>query len=245
MTIVAVLDTETTGVEKKDRVVEIAVVQLEVLRYMIKDRVFQTPRVIQMRSYLVKPGVPVSPTARAAHHISDQMLESALTMTELCEQGALEILSDADVVTAHNLEFDASMVEQSSPAGINLLPDRRVCTFQCAKHVFPNELSFSNQALRYSLGLELSDPSSPHRALPDALVTGLLLARMLASHTLEELEALTKLPALLARCPVGKYRGKPWAEVDEGMLRWILTKDFGEDVKYTAAHHLKTRGNHA
>lgn len=119
-----------------------------------------------------------------------------------------------------------------------------ICTFKCALRLWPDAPSHSNQALRYWLdpvGLDRAIASRSHRALPDAYVTAFLLREMLREATVEQLVAWTREPALLTKIAFGKHRGKRWAEVDAGFLRWILTKDFDEDVLLTARAELARR----
>jgi hypothetical protein len=47
--------------------------------------------------------------------------------------------------------------------------------------------------------------------------------------------AWTKEPKLLPTCPIGKFRGKPWPEVEAGFLGWMLRQpDMEEDLKWNA-----------
>ena len=80
-----------------------------------------------------------------------------------------------------------------------------------------------------------------HRAGPDAYVTAHLLLEMLDHVPFETLIEWSSVPALLIRCHIGKERGKLWSDVDSGFLRWLLDKDFDDDVKFTARHHLEQR----
>ena len=63
-----------------------------------------------------------------------------------------------------------------------------------------------------------------------------------AGATLEDMMQWTNEPALLPRCPIGDWRGKPWAEVDDGFLHWILRKIFDrDDVRFCAQKELARR----
>lgn len=224
---VAVTDTETTGLSPEDQVVELAIADTEGNRW----------------SSLVRPTCLVSTEARAVHHISDAMLESAPSMAEILEGRGLEEYAGDAVFVAHNAEFDRRMLLQSGVPE-KTLPARTICTWRCALHLWPEAPRHSNQVLRYYLGLSVveSEDSSPHRALPDVAVTLALLERMLLERSIEELIELTERPALLYRVYFGKYRGSRWQDLEPGYLRWILSKDFDEDVKHTARHWLRELG---
>ncbi len=232
MTTVVVVDTETTGLGEADQVVEVAAVWVP--RRFGGDSGY---------SVLVRPTCPVSLEARAVHHITDVELGDAPTMAALLAGPTGPGLIDADVMACHNLEFDLRMLLQSGVPRA-ALPARAVCTWRCALHLYPDAPGHSNQILRYYLGVEVPPcDGPPHRALPDACVTAAVLGRMLEGHTVEGLEALTQQPALLARVPFGRSRGRPWGEMDRGFLEWVLSprQDFNADVRHTARHWLERR----
>jgi exodeoxyribonuclease X len=254
MTKVCVLDTETTGLGNQDQVIELAIVTVDA----------KARTIISYGTHLIKPTVPISPGARAVHHITDAELESAPTLTALMlgrgmsELDAVKHLSQqtgvvtldqvyhGNAVVAHNAEFDLRMLAQSGMR----LEGPHICTLRAARHIWPEMESHSNQALRYALDLKI-DPSwpltmlPPHRALPDALVTAALLIRMLEMRSVDELIGLTAAPVLQAKVRFGSHRGKPWADMDAGFLSWVLDprRDFDADVKHTAAHWLGLRRN--
>jgi exodeoxyribonuclease X len=236
---IVVVDSETTGMGDTDQVVELAAVRL------IEGPTAEDGSPVwvygQRFSTLVRPTVPVTLEARAVHHISDADLASFPLMGDV----PLPWDPTQDVLAAHNLEFDCRMLLQSGlpPAQ---LPVRRVCTWRCALHLYPESPSHSNQVIRYFTGVDVPPhEGAPHRALPDALVTSAVLAHMLRGHTVEELVDLTTRPALLLRVPFGKSRGRPWADMDTGFLEWVLSpkQDFNEDIKATARYwHERGRG---
>lgn len=221
-----VLDSETTGVDPdKDRVVEIAGAIVDTTKKKI-TKVFEQ---------LVNPGIPIPPEAMAIHHILDRQVADAPTLEEAI---ALHVTPLMDFVpVAHNAEFDSKFIP---------LPGMRwVCTWRCAKHLFPDVMSYSNQALRYALRL-FKEPEAkampPHRARADVWVTANLLLRMLDGRTERDLLSLTEQPILLRTVHFGKHRGEKWADVPRDYLRWILKSDFDRDVEHTARHYLNGKG---
>jgi len=227
--LIAVVDVETTGISETDQVVEWATVTV--------------PGGLRFRA-MVQPTVPISLEARAVHHITDAELEGCWPMSRILNEETSICGEGATVMAAHNLEFDLRMLLQSGVPR-EALPARTVCTWRCALHLYPDSPAHSNQVLRYYLGLEVPPVDEPpHRALPDAVVTAALLERMLTERSLAELEALTGQPALLARVPFGKSRGRPWAEMDRGFCLWVLDprQTFNSDVKHTARHWAQRMG---
>ena len=84
-----------------------------------------------------------------------------------------------------------------------------------------------------------------HRAGPDAYVTAwLVVALMNAGATGKQMVEWTKEPKLLSKCTIGKFRGKPWSDVDAGFLGWMLRQpDMDSDLKWNAAREMKARAS--
>ena len=227
---ILVVDTETTGFETTDEMVEVAAVWIQ-----------ENTRLGHYHS-LIRPHVPVNVEARAVHHITDEELNKAPTLED---SGFSMLLSAADILVAHNVEFDRRMLLQSGVPDA-ALPSRCVCTWRCALHLYPMAPRHSNQVLRYWLGLNIPKLKyHPHRALPDALVTSELLLHMLKENTIEHLEELSTKPALLHTVKFGKRRGLKWQEMDTGFLAWVLSREFGIDEKHTARYWLKEKRDEA
>lgn len=52
----------------------------------------------------------------------------------------------------------------------------------------------------------------------------------------------TKEPRLLPTCPLGKFRGVPWSEVEAGFLGWMLRQPtMEEDLKWNAQREITRR----
>lgn len=241
----AVMDTETTGIDELDQVIEVAGISVRQPGYVG----IKSSREDGRWSTLIKPTVPVTIGARATHHITDGELAHGESLwsaiVDLAEQ--LEPDDHDDVVfVAHNAEFDLRMIRQTCEAAdvdpADVLPDQHICTWICAKHLYPDSPGHSNQVLRYYLGLDTLYPEmslqllapgmAVHRAPADALVTSRLLMEMLRMRTVEELIVLTQTPVLQVYCKMPKHPGKTWAEVaavDPEYMRWILRQ--GPEVK--------------
>jgi exodeoxyribonuclease X len=224
-----VLDTETTGMDETDQVIEMAAVELQLP---------QGKEVNRWRSFLM-PDVYVKPDARAAHHITDDELVGAPTMMELQSTEGLPpaFREEGTIFVAHNMAFDKRLLMQT---GLDI-GDRVLCTWKLARHLYPNAPNHSNQTLRYWLGVEVPPfEGHPHRALPDALVTASVFQHMLGECKVETMFELMDRPVLLTTCYMGENKGKPWADQDVGLLRWVLhpKRTFDVDVIYTARYWL-------
>lgn len=230
MTIIRVIDFETTGTEPPEaEVCEVGVCDLH-----LEDRRIDTPR-----SWLCSVKA-MPPEVRAVHHIS---LAECLGNPPF-EAGDMFREMDVQALAAHNSEFETKFFAAPLPV---------ICTYKAALRVWPNAPSHSNGALRY--WLEDQGKISPdqamtqpaHRAGPDAYVTAhILLALFDAGATGREMVAWTKEPRLLPTCPLGKFRGKPWSEVEAGFLGWMLRQPTMEDdLKWNAQREIARRQGEA
>lgn len=208
--LIAVTDTETTGMEETDQVLELVVGFYD--HDKNQDPVMSSEGYLE---WLIRPTVPVHPAARGIHHITDAELADKPTLAEYLEKYP-DPFYDLDdeyetVLCAHNAEFDVRLLMQSLVAAGHLdwrsdsiLPNRTIDTWVCAKHLWPDAPGHGNQTLRYWLELDRLYPSMtdalrecglpPHRALPDVIVTTHLLRRMLELRSPEELITLTGTP---------------------------------------------------
>lgn len=184
---------------------------------------------------LINPGIPIPPEASAIHHIVDEDVEDAPAFNPTIRRVVSNPAIDAFV--AHSAKFEQQWINAPKPW---------VCTLKCAYTLWPDAPTHGNMALRYWLkpeGLDRTIADAAHRAGPDAYVTAFLVREMLKLRPLAELIEISSKPALTPKCWLGKFHGKPWREVDDGFLVWILSKDFGEDVVFTVKHEIERRKN--
>lgn len=225
MTVVRVIDFETTGTEPPDaQVCEVGICDVEIEARVIRP----------WQAWLC--GVDkMPPDVRAVHHISLIDVEGKPPFDPAS--------CDADTVycfAAHNAEFEGKFFETNKPI---------ICTYKAALRVWPDAFTHSNGGLRYWLedqGLILPEhhmTQPAHRAGPDAYVTAWLLVALLnAGATGKQMIAWTNEPKLLPRCTIGKFRGKPWSEVEAGFLGWMLRQpDMDADLKWNAQRELQRR----
>lgn len=176
------------------------------------------------------------PETRAVHHISAEDCESSAPF----DPDTLDLDDKVTVFAAHNWEFESKFFQPAKPA---------ICTYKSALRVWPDAPSHSNGTLFYWIldqGLikpDLSKSQPFHRAGPDAYATAWILVALLnAGATGKDMVAWTKDPKLLPKCTIGKFRGKPWSEVEDGFLGWMLKQvDMDADLKWNAARELKRR----
>ncbi|MDO9471930.1 MAG: exonuclease domain-containing protein [Caulobacter sp.] len=228
--IIRVIDFETTGMEPPHEVCEVGYCDL----IKTADGWAVDPPV----SWLC--GVrSIPPEVRAIHHITMAEvagLEPFDPAAFFGEEGG----AAAAVIAAHNMEFEAKFL------GAHAVPT--LCTYKAALRVWPEAPGHSNGVLRYwledqgLLSLDHHTAMPPHRAGPDAYVTAHILKALLTRATAREMVGWTREPRLLPTCPIGKFRGKPWSEVEAGFLNWMLGQPTMEaDLKWNAQRELDRR----
>lgn len=235
MTVIAVVDTETTGEDPEAgaELVEAAVVLLDIGTGQQG-----------CWSSLVRPVGPIPPAMSAVHHITAEVLAASEPIErEQARATILGLCAGVDAIAAHHAEFDRRHLPE--------LADKPwICTCRCAKHLWPTAPAYGLQVLRYWRGLQVArlNGLAPHRALYDTLCAAALLADQWQAieppaDPLQVLRELTDRMPLQRVCRFGKHRGKPWGEVPKDYLQWIANKhrqgdEFDPEVVATVQHYL-------
>jgi len=219
------IDIETTGIDpERDAIVEIASVDL-----------LREGGISNSQETLVYPGMKVPPESSAVHHL----IEADLIDAPLLEL-IIERFRGADAYVAHNCQFERSFLDKY------LGQCTWICTYKCALRVWPDLISHSNQALRYTLGLV--NPHgvdrktlNPHRALSDVIVTSAIFEVLLKHAKWSELVQWSSEPPLLTVLGFGRHRGQRFDAAPRDYLEWIADgqNDLREDVKFSARYWLK------
>jgi len=228
--LIVFLDTETTGLTDKDRLVQIAY------------KVWKTD---EEGVELFKPpaGVELSYEATSVHHITRAMVsdkplfgESKMKkrLQELFEQGA--------IMVAHNALFDMGIISLEG-----LKPQKHICTLKIARYL-DEKAELTNHKLQYlRYAYELDVDGKAHDAEGDVMVLEKLFEYFLKNLSLEKMIEISSMPSLIRRFSFGKYSGDLVMDVlkkDRGYLEWFLkTKQeaspLDEDWVYTLKEALK------
>jgi len=229
--LIRVVDTETTGINKEDALVEIGYTDLIHHgggEWSISDPV----------GFLINPGRPIPPETSAVHHLTDSHVADAPSADRVFGK-----INHPDVThfAAHNAKFDRMFFGGGDTPWI--------CTLKASYRSFPGAPRHNNQTIRYFLDLDSSpdfDPAKadpPHRAGPDAYVTAHILRFLLDNGIeIERLVEWCDIPAILPRMTFGKHAGTPWEEIPIDYLEWMTRqRDLDVDAKFTARHWIKKR----
>ena len=232
-------DTETTGGNEEDRIIQIG--------SMIVD----AKEPIEVYDELCSCEVPIKLEAMEVHNITPDLLENKPKFIDSNFYKRLnELNSSENFLIAHNIPFDLGMLQKEGFKNKFTLID----TLRCARHLLDNSPYHRLQYLRYSLELyknELDEANKhnitikAHDAIGDVLVMKLLLSKLVAlakdqfpqTNPMQKLVELTKQPIFIKTFKFGKYKGRSIEEIcdeDIGYINWFMKSlELDEDMKYT------------
>ena len=232
-------DTETTGNQEEDRVIQFGA--------MIVDQKGK----VEAFDELCSSDVEIKIEAMEVHNITPDLLIGKPKAVETNFYQKLEELNtNENFLIAHNISFDMGMIKKEEFVNQYQLID----TLRCAKHLFPELPYHRLQYIRYALELfkvEETEASKhnitikAHDAIGDVLVMKLFLTKLVAKcrqiypdyNPIEKLAELTKTPVFIKTFKFGKHKGKDVEQVakeDAGYLNWMRTNmELDDDLKYT------------
>jgi len=178
--IIVVIDTETTGLERDTRIVEIGAARVRL----------PSCDVLEIRSERVNPQCPIPQIATRIHGITDAMVRDKPTLHVVLPK-FVEFIGKAPVL-AHNSHFDRRVIAtEAARIGLPSLGLEFYDSIAIAKAVIPKKTlrSFSLPELIKHFGIDLraicakhnlKGPTA-HRALPDVLALTAVLRSLLAA----------------------------------------------------------------
>ena len=232
-------DTETTGGNEEDRIIQIGSI------------IVDAKEPIEVYDELCSCEVPIKLEAMEVHNITPDLLENKPKFIDSNFYKRLnELNSSENFLIAHNIPFDLGMLQKEGFKNKFTLID----TLRCARHLLDNSPYHRLQYLRYSLELyknELDEANKhnitikAHDAIGDVLVMKLLLSKLVAlakdqfpqTNPMQKLVELTKQPIFIKTFKFGKYKGRSIEEIcdeDIGYINWFMKSlELDEDMKYT------------
>jgi len=241
-----ILDTETTGTNEEDRVIQ--------LGYMVLGA-----KEIEVHNEFCSTEIPIKFGAMEVHGITPDMLEGKPECTQTQAYKRLgELNTNENYLIIHNAPFDITMLEKEGFKTQMKVID----TLRVAKHVMPEEDAHRLQYFRYKMELykdekkeadALSITIKAHDAIGDVLVLKLFLSKLKnvvqekfpGENPVEKMVDLTNTPILVTTFRFGKHKGKSLEEVareDAGYLRWMLSnmENIDEDLRYSINYFLES-----
>ena len=234
-----ILDTETTGVEDNDRVIQLGFIVLGGAEVEVHNEFFSSD-------------VPISFGAMEVHGITPDMIETKGNCKDSASYKRLqELNTDENYLIIHNAPFDIAMLNKE---GFNTQMNV-IDTLRVAKHIYADEDAHRLQYFRYKMQLykdenkeadSLGIVVKAHDAIGDVLVLKLFLSRLKNdvmkmfpnTNVVEKMLDLTATPITIKTFKFGKHKGKDLVDVareDSGYLRWMLSsmENLDEDMRYS------------
>lgn len=239
MTKYVLFDTETTGNQSDDRIIQVGAM------------VIGSKGSVEVYDELCSSEVAIKVDAMEVHNITPDIIEgkAPFTATRFWKDLA-SLNNENNYLIAHNIAFDLGMLEKEGFSNSMKLID----TLRCAKHLFPDANYHRLQYLRYALELYKKEKAEAekhnitikaHDAIGDVLVMKLFLSELVAKvkehyphvNPMVKLVELTNTPVMMRGFKFGKYKGEQIEDIarsDANYIRWMLKSlELDEDMKYT------------
>ncbi|HIP18131.1 MAG TPA: 3'-5' exonuclease [Sulfurovum sp.] len=244
MAVYVLFDTETTGNQEQDRIIQIGAM------------IVHSKENIELFDELCSTSEPIKIEAMEVHNITPDVIENQPTYAETAfAKKVVELNQKENYLIAHNINFDLGMLEKEGFTNNYTLID----TVRCAKHLLPDSPYHRLQYLRYSLELYKTEQAEAHKmgitikahdAIGDVLVMKLLLSKLVqltqtqfpGVNPMQKMAELTQTPVLMKTFKFGKYKGRDIEEVsheDIGYIKWMRNNlDLDEDMAFTLDSYL-------
>ena len=237
-------DTETTGNQEQDRIIQIGTM------------IVHSKEDIEVYDELCSTDVPIALEAMEVHNITPDVIENQPPFSQLISAKKIVEYNQAEnFLIAHNIQFDLTMLQKEGFDNHYTLID----TLRCAKHLLPESPNHRLQYLRYALELYMIEGAEAdklgitikaHDAIGDVLVMKLLLSRLVrlsqekfpGENPMQKLAELTQTPVMIKTFKFGKYKDREITEIineDRGYIQWMRGNlELDEDMQYTLDYYL-------
>ncbi len=196
-----VIDTETTGLSKGSRPVEIAWCTAskddEYVEYCER----------------FNPEMLIDAQAIEVHGISNESVQDCRKYTEFT-------IPQTEYIVGHNISFDVKILSECDPDIKNI---KSICTLALARMAWP-ELP-SHKLDNLILYLEPDFKFVAHSALGDVMATKLLLKFLVVKlyvRSTDELYTLSEEARIPKSMPFGKHKGVTFEKLDKSYISWAL-----------------------
>ncbi len=208
------IDTETTGVEKEDRLFQVA--------YKFQGA---------EQDELFKPPLPISIEAMEVTHITNKEVEKkSVFINSKMHQELQNIFKDnQNIFVAHNAKFDLEMLQKEGVEVKKYIDTLKIAQYLDTEAKIP---SYRMQYLRYFLSLEVKDAQA-HNALGDIRVLEALFLRLFEkmlkeykneTEVLDKMVEISQQPILIKRFNFGMHQGRlveDVAKTKKSYLEWL------------------------
>lgn len=260
-----VADTETTGVESEDDIIELSASLPESASDDIDTMVNYTQR--------YKPLKDVPPEASAVHFITTDELKDCGSYKDDLKNIDI-IFGSRQYYIGHNVQFDRRMMTDNEYKYRNsvsqyLKDDNKwICTLRLAKKLFAEDKDYANLTLSYlwfKLGCDktASRKIIAHSAKDDVFMCCQVLIKMIEvaiqrghidpnSDIGPQVVNFCNMPMRYTVMPFGKHKGEPMHLVPLNYIEWMIKNsdildesnpNYDRDFAYTMEYEYSTRVN--
>ncbi len=163
---VCLLDTETTGLGRNDRIIEISVIPFDL----------NTMQMGKSSSTFIDPRMRIPDEASKIHNIYDKDVIGKPTFETIIPR--LFPYLSSRLVVIHNSKFDMRMIlNESKRAKVKLPSIYTLCTYNLSRHLFPGAIVKLQELHSRLIGAQ----EQTHSALDDTLMLGRLFGYYVAN----------------------------------------------------------------
>lgn len=262
---VAVLDTETTGVESEDDIIEFSISYPHTSHENIDT--------IDNYTLRYKPLKDIPPEASAVHFISTEDVANCVEYKDDLDN-IDALMGCRKYFVGHNVQFDRRMMVDNEYKYRNsisqyLLDENKwICTLRLAKKMFAEDIEFKNLTLSYlwyKFGCyrDVHRPVNAHAAKDDVFMCYQVLIKLVEiaierghiepnGDIGEQIVTFCNTPMRYQFMPFGKHKGEPMSTVPLNYIEWMITNsdildasnpNCDKDLVYTFEYEYNTRTN--
>ncbi|MBF5050744.1 Uncharacterized protein CLAVI_000362 [Candidatus Clavichlamydia salmonicola] len=222
------LDCEMTGLDPEhDRVIEVAVVK------------FNFTEILSSFESLVYTDRLISPEALAVHHISSEMLINAPPIKAILPQ-LFSVIGDGAMIVGHSIGCDVSILSKEAERAEIPFPKNYLLidTLRLARDYGDSP----NNALDTLAGHFNIPRGGAHRAMNDVKTNIEVFKKLTKRYkSLEILLSVLSKPVKMKYMPLGKYKGRLFADIPLQYLQWALSMDFDLDLLHSIRSEIRHR----
>lgn len=262
---VVVNDTETTGVDEDDDIIEFSASFPMSAQDGIDDIINYTNR--------YKPLKPVPAIASSVHFITDDDLVDCGSYKDDIEN-IDALFTSREFYVGHNVDFDRDMYIQNHRKSTGIVPEymidntKWICTLRLAKKLFAEDMEYENFKLsylwfKYGLNKTVDRPINAHAAKDDVYMCFKVLVKLVEiciergvidpnQDIGEQIIAFCNKPYRYQIMPIGKHKGEKMKDVPLNYLNWMITNsdilnadlpNYDVDLAYTIECEYAERSN--
>lgn len=217
-----VADTETTGVNADDKVVEVGWIEID-----------EDFNILSQVESLIDPERFISPESSGIHGLVGADVADSPTLEEFFSLNDPscygQTIDSPTVLIGHRIAFDERFLK---PYFTNIV--QPLCTLRWFRRLYPG--SGNHQLSTAIFALNLPRSAGAHRVMGDVM-TAYHLCKHIADRTgmnLRQLAEASAAPMKIELMPMGKHKDQPLSEVPPSYLGWMLKNmDLDMDLKYS------------